>query len=214
MPLARHDFSLEFIPPHSTVSTHMPLARHDGTVIYFHRPYCCFYSHASCEAWLDFSSMSYVSQSFYSHASCEAWPARPFFVVHGDAFLLTCLLRGMTISAGVSLAGASFLLTCLLRGMTLIFRQCHMFHKVSTHMPLARHDCLACASRQYYKVSTHMPLARHDNTISNTPPEHNVSTHMPLARHDGNICRARLIAEVSTHMPLARHDILVTTRVF
>ena len=56
-------------------------------------------------------------------------------------FLLTCLLRGMTLQYIRSNEDMiEFLLTCLLRGMT------HMLHLsiihilVSTHMPLARHD--------------------------------------------------------------------------
>ena len=57
---------------------------------------------------------------------------------------------------------AAFLLTCLLRGMTYWRFGTIWIYRVSTHMPLARHDaemekwgCLAT-------VSTHMPLARHD----------------------------------------------------
>ena len=46
----------------------------------------------------------------------------------------------MTISAGVSLAGASFLLTCLLRGMTVDMLRNPCAFIISTHMPLARHD--------------------------------------------------------------------------
>ena len=34
----------------------------------------------------------------------------------------------------------SFLLTCLLRGMTVVFRVLLLHPFVSTHMPLARHD--------------------------------------------------------------------------
>ena len=34
--------------------------------------------------------------------------------------------------------------------------------KVSTHMPLARHDFSEPVTQVYFLVSTHMPLARHD----------------------------------------------------
>ena len=34
------------------------------------------------------------------------------------------------------------------------------------------------------KVSTHMPLTRHDRGFSNTNRLCGVSTHMPLTRHD------------------------------
>ena len=56
------------------------------------------------------------------------------------------------------------------------------------------------------RVSTHMPLARHDPVINAPIASSFVSTHMPLARHDP-ICHFFDVAEfVSTHMPLARHD--------
>ena len=82
-----------------------------------------------------------------------------------------------------------FLLTCLLRGMTLGVMDGYIFPKVSTHMPLARHDLywdllareilaflLTCLLRGMTVirgknavniiVSTHMPLARHDKILS------------------------------------------------
>ena len=59
-----------------------------------------------------------------------------------------------------------------------------MFHKVSTHMPLARHDRTSFFNRQNSFVSTHMPLARHDLTDNPDANDKDVSTHMPLARHD------------------------------
>ena len=69
----------------------------------------------------------------------------------------------MTVSA---IAGSNlerFLLTCLLRGMTKMPVYLYKDEKVSTHMPLARHDV---PGESYYymaqEVSTHMPLARHD----------------------------------------------------
>ena len=37
---------------------------------------------------------------------------------HGGVFLLTCLLRGMTMCLNVRTENRRFLLTCLLRGMT------------------------------------------------------------------------------------------------
>ena len=63
------------------------------------------------------------------------------YKVYALQFLLTCLLRGMTQSDTVCVKFSSFLLTCLLRGMTI--SNCGMDSRkmVSTHMPLARHDC-------------------------------------------------------------------------
>ncbi len=56
------------------------------------------------------------------------------------------------------------------------------------------------------KVSTHMPLARHDTNTLKMNIKNHVSTHMPLARHDPLHRFGWFITNVSTHMPLARHD--------
>ena len=79
-----------------TVSTHMPLARHD------------------------------VDTRRYRYTI--------------EKFLLTCLLRGMTRLEGNRYVHFQFLLTCLLRGMTQVGYSAAAHAKVSTHMPLARHD--------------------------------------------------------------------------
>ena len=123
-------------------------------------------------------------------------------------FLLTCLLRGMTLTKSILSHALAFLLTCLLRGMTALSQQRSTFFTVSTHMPLARHDINGLPELHRQRVSTHMPLARHDVfPLPNKPtkqmflltcllrgmtymPEilldyYYVSTHMPLARHDG-----------------------------
>ena len=55
-----------------------------------------------------------------------------------------------------------FLLTCLLRGMTIRTHVVSVTGFVSTHMPLARHDIATNNILGYLTVSTHMPLARHD----------------------------------------------------
>ena len=77
-----------------------------------------------------------------------------------------------------------FLLTCLLRGMTLALQKLCTMLEISTHMPLARHDSGNYAMWQYTSISTHMPLARHDHKSSNVSLTSVISTHMPLARHD------------------------------
>ena len=58
---------------------------------------------------------------------------------------------------------AEFLLTCLLRGMTRHFAPILQGLKISTHMPLARHDSHAQYTDWDDRISTHMPLARHDS---------------------------------------------------
>ena len=100
------------------VSTHMPLARHDLA-----------------------DGKSNTSRfRFYSHASCEAWQSTDVIAACISGFLLTCLLRGMTVISCLLWPGTKFLLTCLLRGMTHLFAICCAKSFVSTHMPLARHD--------------------------------------------------------------------------
>ncbi len=99
-------------------------------------------------------------------------------------FLLTCLLRGMTVLQPPYFTGFLFLLTCLLRGMTGGVVYLKPSPLVSTHMPLARHDIARWRLNIKCWVSTHMPLARHDNGYYGAEQEFEVSTHMPLARHD------------------------------
>ena len=55
-------------------------------------------------------------------------------------FLLTRLLRGVTISKVLISYGPRFLLTRLLRGVTVIWRQEKKHRNISTHTPLARRD--------------------------------------------------------------------------
>ena len=190
-----------------SISTHMPLARHD------------------------------LSQRM--HRS------------HLSQFLLTCLLRGMTMMPELKITWAIFLLTCLLRGMTRQGKPNGQDKHISTHMPLARHDpaimagsffvldfyshasceawpCGSTLPRHLFQISTHMPLARHDNpttsldTIALNFYSHAsceawhiiyrnkktfwISTHMPLARHDTPPLKSIVKTVISTHMPLARHD--------
>ena len=99
-------------------------------------------------------------------------------------FLLTCLLRGMTERTWDIRLRTKFLLTCLLRGMTYLLYDFLFFINISTHMPLARHDAPQTTRRLLLQISTHMPLARHDTIALTKLCERMISTHMPLARHD------------------------------
>ena len=124
-----------------SISTHMPLARHDILPDCTRLPFQHFYSHASCEAWPVLWLYKRIMRHFYSHASCEAWHNFPCccgnysfdFYSHASCeawlgvantqistrtFLLTCLLRGMTRALNRLHFDIPFLLTCLLRGMT------------------------------------------------------------------------------------------------
>ena len=100
--------------------------------------------------------------SFYSHASCEAW--RVFLSAVGTD-------QGFYSHASCE----------AWHRVSVMFP---VGYRVSTHMPLARHDVLTKKNGKYLIVSTHMPLARHDLVGVVSKPRFLVSTHMPLARHD------------------------------
>ena len=118
MPLARHDQR----PGKSTsvffVSTHMPLARHDQTTKGNKRIFYGFYSHASCEAWLRYGKL---------------WSMN-------SLFLLTCLLRGMTYPRELEIWIERFYSHASCEAWRTGQWQTKINTKVSTHMPLARHD--------------------------------------------------------------------------
>ena len=121
-------------------------------------------------------------------------------------FLLTCLLRGMTMNQPKKRIGRTFLLTCLSRGMTNINREIPEYTFVSTHMPLARHDVLLLCQLQcgaflltcllrgmtisgstgnngrWFLLTCLLRGMTPSAGFSETRPD--VSTHMPLARHD------------------------------
>ena len=103
----------------TSVSTHMPLARHD----FFH-------------TFLNLREGLFLLTCLLRGMTCPYHSA----YLRKYAFLLTCLLRGMTKSETEHAALFVFLLTCLLRGMTESLDIIINTRLVSTHMPLARHD--------------------------------------------------------------------------
>ena len=78
------------------VSTHMPLARHDSGIP---------------KGTYDIKVSTHMPLA--RHDLLTLWVPLPAWM-----FLLTCLLRGMTLNAVSSSLISTFLLTCLLRGMT------------------------------------------------------------------------------------------------
>ena len=142
MPLARHDFEWQI--RYSILQTFLLTCLLRGMTIEAATMMIVrtdFYSHASCEAWRrklhplfnlrpisthmplarhdkEISDKTKKQVNFYSHASCEAWRSWIRLRHIHRRFLLTCLLRGMTMCF------------CLLQDGQYI----------STHMPLARHD--------------------------------------------------------------------------
>ena len=128
------------------ISTHMPLARHD----------------VSCRRRRCRRSISTHMPLARHDKTCGAKK-------YAYEFLLTCLLRGMMRQWRLFCCDIQFLLTCLLRGMTDIDKGLSELRKISTHMPLARHDIANYYADPYLTISTHMPLARHDKKRSNRP---------------------------------------------
>ena len=123
-----------------SISTHMPLARHDGKGSYKHYETLNFYSHASCEAWLNSLFDKLLCSIFLLTCLLRGMTRIQWLKWLKVLFLLTCLLRGMTSTAQITLRCQKFLLTCLLRGMTCIRDRLRRIFIISTHMPLARHD--------------------------------------------------------------------------
>ena len=145
------------------ISTHMPLARHDGQTALLSRCKNHFYSHASCEAWRNINLINLFAGHFYSHASCEAWRRKGAAagreiqisthmpLARHDIEWILGFIFGLYFYSHASCEAwpqrfhslqtlQTFLLTCLLRGMTPIWPPCQNTCWISTHMPLARHD--------------------------------------------------------------------------
>ena len=230
MPLARHDVVFRVLLLHPFVSTHMPLARHDW-ILFLELPGRLFLLTCLLRG-MTYSSLdaAAILKGFLLTCLLRGMTFSKAAWMPNIQFLLTCLLRGMTMVFSLISASLEFLLTCLLRGMTVYTYTGDNEWKVSTHMPLARHDSHPPGSFICRTVSTHMPLARHDNIhwcfllgcmflltcllrgMTTLPSigiiTERVSTHMPLARHDMFLDRFCNLMDVSTHMPLARHDLI------
>ena len=144
------------------VSTHMPLARHDHS---YHIHYTqCFVSTHMPLARHDVRGFRGVREKFQFLLTCllRGMTVLSLLFCACCTFLLTCLLRGMTRSGHRRRRRVSFLLTCLLRGMT-------------------RHPY----SRLRYVAFLLTCLLRGmTNLVKNVMGLFSVSTHMPLARHD------------------------------
>ena len=145
-----------------TISTHMPLARHDqkkGSVIDNDNK---FLLTCLLRGMTEFPGILYRGQNFYSHASCEAWLVRSAGSGVYEQFLLTCLLRGMTRLLLRLYRLISFLLTCLLRGMTSPRRTYTLLCQFLLTCLLRGMTLKEVNPAAYENISTHMPLARHD----------------------------------------------------
>ena len=80
-------------------------------------------------------------------------------------FLLTRLMRGVTLLQAVKEQPPIFLLTRLMRGVTaetLINNKCTI---ISTHTPHARRDIRSGTPLFLLRISTHTPHARRDRNI-------------------------------------------------
>ena len=79
------------------------------------------------------------------------------------AFLLTRLMRGVTCSKQVFYFALVFLLTRLMRGVTIGGQNRVKSCSISTHTPHARRDKKTIYSHRRQKISTHTPHARRDS---------------------------------------------------
>ena len=143
----------------------MPLARHDAIVFLSPSYLTSFYSHASCEAWHNHVKSCNLEFSFLLTCLLRGMTSTDVIAACISGFLLTCLLRGMTVISCLLWPGTKFLLTCLLRGMTSSFSNIvHNFCSFYSHASCEawRH---ILSIMTWNKVSTHMPLARHDAFI-------------------------------------------------
>ena len=150
---------------HRIISTHMPLARHDG---------CCSHS---------------------------------FGGSHG--FLLTCLLRGMTVIDKPDCAYPfNFYSHASCEAWLILLAERIRLPVISTHMPLARHDEVYChISASMPNFYSHASCEAWLKNRQRLYKVYEISTHMPLARHDQRTLERRIRDSISTHMPLARHDL-------
>ena len=147
---------------YTTVSTHMPLARHD--FLFFH-------------TFLNLRVSTHMPLARHDLGGLGRFGC-------GRVFLLTCLLRGMTRRNGGTQRVVRFLLTCLLRGMTACTVSLPKKRKVSTHMPLARHDAICAQSPSALQFLLTCLLRGMTHSAYHVHGYNSVSTHMPLARHD------------------------------
>ena len=121
-----------------------------------------FYSYVSYKVWLDANYWHYYKdisthmsharrdfpvaihfsacENFYSHASCEAWRETVLHFQIARPFLLTRLMRGVTVTMVVKASSLEFLLTRLMRGVTFRTVARSMSWTISTHTPHARRD--------------------------------------------------------------------------
>ena len=126
------------------------------------------------------------------------------------AFLLTCLLRGMTIGKKVTADICSFLLTCLLRGMTA--RHTITINRYGTFL-------LTCLLRGMTKNSSDRGKSRLTFLLTCllrgmtfllsaflTPVTFLLTCLLRGMTETGE--EREMVAIISTHMPLARHDVL------
>ena len=228
MPLARHDYRRHDVPTDAHVSTHMPLARHD-VIFNYHivldkflltcllrgmTPF--FTNHSNIHIFLLTCLLRGMTKT------CVKFHIPLFISTHMplarhdissllccpniSAFLLTCLLRGMTQTTTKHLYSFLFLLTCLLRGMT--DDQEHWFSctKISTHMPLARHDVIFNYHIVLDKFLLTCLLRGMTPFFTNHSNIHIFLLTCLLRGMTKTCVKFHIPLFISTHMPLARHD--------
>ena len=128
-------------------------------------------------------------EGFYSHASCEAWRLEHF--TNRDALSF------------YSHASCEAWRQDLLRSL--------YFFRVSTHMPLARHDLVASNKRSVWSsFYSHASCEAWLNRLLESSDLDGFYSHASCEAWHNCICNYARLDLVSTHMPLARHDKILT----
>ena len=188
MPLARHDSIVNLGVCIFSISTHMPLARHDEMIYSISSSLGDFYSHASCEAWPGTAQQWYACQISTHMPLARHDRLFPYVFGPDYRFLLTCLLRGMTCHTDEQYKiDKNFYSHASCEAW--LRKSCHVaiyfnfYSHASCEAWPKRHERSECAAYFYshasceawlwrcrnyalcWKISTHMPLARHDNFL-------------------------------------------------
>ena len=142
--------------------------------------------HARCdEELVDWIAIQ-GEQNFYSHTSCEVWRVERIQTNYTHwGFLLTHLMRGVTVSESCCSSSLTFLLTHLMRGVTTPSIFAHSNAAISTHTPHARCDLEnADGYTDFYSfLLTHL-MRGVTYRCNDTRHLYTISTHTPHARCD------------------------------
>ena len=99
-------------------------------------------------------------------------------------FLLTRLMRGVTMTPMANAKRLKFLLTRLMRGVTRVIRMIFFPIKFLLTRLMRGVTIFSYPSIRQSRISTHTPHARRDKACLTRPQAKCISTHTPHARRD------------------------------